>query len=611
MNTKHILFFLLLTLLLASLQVTAQIRYVSHTGSSTYPYTSWETAADSIQKAINASNHGDTIIVANGVYKETLVIDKQLTLLGSSMDSTIIDGRGLSGPNYHWTTVEIKSDDVVIENFRIYGKSLTLETTIIRAFLYSVYIKNCLIEHGTSNGIVLFRKNAVVENTIIKGFRHGINTGCPDHNCLFTINNSVILPAYTSYSRGIINNYGGHHIITNNLIITENSDVFARSIEFIVVKTAKLKNNFFAGAISIQVSGNSNSTDTLLIENNTFLYQPPNQFNRSHIYLYEGATSSYKRLRNNIIAYTQAKGITSEQPDVDSDYNLFWQVGEPVSGIDMGEKDIIADPMFVNDTLPWSPEADFHLQAFSPAIDAGDPDILDVDGSRSDIGMYGGPGGIKYYYLDLPPRTPRNFTLTYDSLIAAVHFNWNMNTEQDFSHYNIYRDTVSGFSISEANKIFETDTSVYIEVFPSMKNVKYYYRITAVDNQMNESTPGEELSVIISSSNEPELEVISQYQLYQNYPNPFNPSTRISYNLKERGYVKVNVYSITGELIENLVNEHQEAGYYEVEFNAEIRSQKSGVRSGIASGIYLYRIEVIGEGNIPRYADMKKMILLK
>ena len=32
---------------------------------------------------------------------------------------------------------------------------------------------------------------------------------------------------------------------------------------------------------------------------------------------------------------------------------------------------------------------------------------------------------------------------------------------------------------------------------------------------------------------------------------------------------------------------------------------------GLASVIYLYRIEVIGKGNIPIYSDMKKCILIK
>ncbi|MBI5662327.1 MAG: hypothetical protein HZC46_09290, partial [Ignavibacterium album] len=49
-------------------ETPATIRYVSKTGSSTPPYTSWATAADSIQKCINICEYGDTIYVANGVY---------------------------------------------------------------------------------------------------------------------------------------------------------------------------------------------------------------------------------------------------------------------------------------------------------------------------------------------------------------------------------------------------------------------------------------------------------------------------------------------------------------------------------------------------------------
>ena len=68
----------------------ASIRYVSKTGTSTPPYTSWQTAADSIQKCINICVDGDTVYVANGVYKENLVINTAISLIGSSMDSTVI-----------------------------------------------------------------------------------------------------------------------------------------------------------------------------------------------------------------------------------------------------------------------------------------------------------------------------------------------------------------------------------------------------------------------------------------------------------------------------------------------------------------------------------------
>jgi hypothetical protein len=49
---------------------------------------------------------------------------------------------------------------------------------------------------------------------------------------------------------------------------------------------------------------------------------------------------------------------------------------------------IDADPLFLGNS-------DFHLQPGSPCIDAGNPDpqYNDNDGSRNDMGAYGGPGG--------------------------------------------------------------------------------------------------------------------------------------------------------------------------------------------------------------------------
>ena len=82
-------FILLLTAY--SLQLNATIRYVSKTGLSIPPYTSWETAADSIQKCINICVFGDTIYVANGVYQEQVVMIPGLSLIGSGADSCEIN----------------------------------------------------------------------------------------------------------------------------------------------------------------------------------------------------------------------------------------------------------------------------------------------------------------------------------------------------------------------------------------------------------------------------------------------------------------------------------------------------------------------------------------
>lgn len=85
------------------------------------------------------------------------------------------------------------------------------------------------------------------------------------------------------------------------------------------------------------------------------------------------------------------------------------------------------------------------------------------------------------------------------------------------------------------------------------------------------------------------------YNLAQNYPNPFNPSTKISYQIQERGNVTVKVFDILGNEIKTLVNEFKEKGEYNIIFDAK----------ELSSGVYIYQIK---SGD---FIFSKKMTLLK
>lgn len=88
---------------------------------------------------------------------------------------------------------------------------------------------------------------------------------------------------------------------------------------------------------------------------------------------------------------------------------------------------------------------------------------------------------------------------------------------------------------------------------------------------------------------------ITEYELLQNHPNPFNPETVISYRLVEAGEVSLTVYDMLGKEVANLVKGKQEAGAYDVKFNA----------SGLASGVYIYELRV------NNFKAVKKLNLLK
>jgi hypothetical protein len=262
---------------------------------------------------------------------------------------------------------------------------------------------------------------------------------------------------------------------------------------------------------------------------------------------------------------------------------------------------------------------DFHLQMYSPLIDAGDPNILDIDGSRSDIGLFGGPYGEIYTYRDLAPKPPKNLTAEYDS--GLVKLTWDKNTEADFYGYRIYRDTVSNFMYDTTKLIAVTADTFYYDDLPEKYiATDYYYKLTAIDSTGHQSAASEEVQVIITGAPEGPPIIVEEYKLLNNYPNPFNPRTTIPYRLKEGGYVKLIIYGITGEIVTYLVNEYQPAGYHEAVFEPTARQREmgkfgdefaTGYNDDIASGIYLYQIIVRGAGDIPVFSDSGKMILLK
>jgi hypothetical protein len=160
------------------------------------------------------------------------------------------------------------------------------------------------------------------------------------------------------------------------------------------------------------------------------------------------------------------------------------------------------------------------------------------------------------------------------------------------------------FTVDSTKLIASISDTFYYHIIPN-KVESLYYKLTAVDNQGNESNPSEQVAVVLVSVKN-EWVPVNNYILYQNYPNPFNPSTKIGYKLKERGYVKLYVYDIKGELVSVLVNEVQEAGYYEVDFSVGQESIPV-----LSSGVYIYQIYVSNDNRIPVFSDTKKMLLVK
>jgi serine protease len=79
------------------------------------------------------------------------------------------------------------------------------------------------------------------------------------------------------------------------------------------------------------------------------------------------------------------------------------------------------------------------------------------------------------------------------------------------------------------------------------------------------------------------------------YPNPFNPTAKITFALPTGSHVRLDIFNIIGQKVTTLADGYFEAGEYSYEWDA----------SGVASGIYLYRLTT------DEFSQTRQMVLMK
>ncbi len=123
-------------------------------------------------------------------------------------------------------------------------------------------------------------------------------------------------------------------------------------------------------------------------------------------------------------------------------------------------------------------------------------------------------------------------------------------------------------------------------VLDDIRIYDYTLSITEIQNLYRENTGIEDLKTKV---------IPDQYVLYQNYPNPFNPQTTIQYQLPITGNVTLQIFDLTGRLVQTLVDETKPAGEYIVNWNVR----------NVSSGIYLYRLQT------KEFISVRKCVKLK
>jgi len=138
-------------------------------------------------------------------------------------------------------------------------------------------------------------------------------------------------------------------------------------------------------------------------------------------------------------------------------------------------------------------------------------------------------------------------------------------------------------------------TTIELAIIAPNELGQYTADIVLESNDPDSSITSLQVVLDVITGVEEENSLPTVYSLYNNYPNPFNPSTTINYDLPKQSNVTLKIYNIVGEEIATLINQEQNAGRYQVQWNA----------AQLASGIYFYQLK---SGD---FVSTKKMILLK
>ena len=217
-------------------------------GTKTYPYTH-------IQDAIHHASDHDIIFINQGRYKETLHIDKPLTLIGQEATNTIIDG--------------------------------TFSPIIIHVIANQVTINQLTIQKGGGNtqnaGILLDSSHNTISNCYIFQTKTGILSNANEHNtiqhCTFYKNGEGIRISHNTHAI-IINNTFSHNGLgfhSNNSHYTEITGCMAHtngigyyftdSHDFAIQQTAAYNNNDNQGGFFFESCHNITLTDCIIAHN--------------------------------------------------------------------------------------------------------------------------------------------------------------------------------------------------------------------------------------------------------------------------------------------------------------------------------------------------------
>jgi len=249
-------------------------------------------------------------------------------------------------------------------------------------------------------------------------------------------------------------------------------------------------------------------------------------------------------------------------------------------------------------------ELDYHNENFAVSLWAypikgyGDPQYLFMKGDRSgNVKSNNYAIRIKAEHVELIVHSESGANRVARSSFRIVENEWIfIAVFYDYNQSTLYMwndpEAAPIDTIDFNAPLFPNDEKLYIGTSGKDGFKRFWGRVDdlRLSNKVADILDYTTAIDLINNSTHP-----NNFILNQNYPNPFNPKTTIKFSLLEKGFATLDVYTLAGQRVANLIKGELAAGEHQANFYA----------NNFSSGIYFYKLQ---QGS---RTEVKKMILVK